>query len=285
MANATRVSVHGGHSGTYCGHARDALADIVGRYIELGFEWVCLTEHMPTQNPAFVPAEEAAAGLDVLGLQTRMDRYFAEARQLQAAHAHEIDILVGFETEAYTGYEAEVSQLIARHAPDIVVGSVHHLHDVLFDGGVDDYQRAARLAGGMEQLYIDYFDKQLELIERFQPAIVGHFDLIRLHDPDYRQRLELPRVRARALRNLRRIKALDLTLDLNVRALAKGADEPYLCEPLMAYAIDQGIAMAPGDDSHGIADVGRHLDTGISLLNSRGGSVEWRKPPAGRHRA
>ena len=223
MQELTRVSVHGGHSGSYCGHAADALADIVARYAALGFEWVCLTEHMPTENPAHMPAEEVAEGLDVAAFQRRIDAYFEEARRLQAAYAGEMDILVGFETEAYTGYEAEVARLIARHDPDVIVGSVHHVHDILFDASLADYQRAARISGGIEQLYCDYFDRQLELIERFRPAVVGHFDLIRLHDPHYRERWEVASVRDRALRNLERVKELGLILDLNMRALSKGA--------------------------------------------------------------
>ena len=33
------ASIHGGHSGQFCLHARDRLEDIIKRYIELGFAW------------------------------------------------------------------------------------------------------------------------------------------------------------------------------------------------------------------------------------------------------
>lgn len=283
MSEIKKVSVHGGHSGSFCGHATDTLEGLVDRYIELGFEWVCLTEHMPAQVSRLMAPEEAGNGDSIEQLQQRFDQYFAEGRRLQTLHRDEIDILVGFETDAYTGYEDAVAALIERHQPDMIVGSVHHVHDLLFDNKIEDYRRAAGISGGIEALYCDYFDKQLELIERFEPAVVGHFDLIRIHDPDYLQRWEHPAVRDRAFRNLLKIKELGLILDLNVRALSKGASEPYLSAPLMAFAISEGIAMSPGDDSHSIDGVGANLIRGAEMLLARGGSVEWSKPVAGRH--
>ena len=283
MESAAKVSVHGGHSGGFCSHAVDRLEDVVERYIELGFEWACLTEHMPTENSRFVPREESNAGYDVASLQKRFERYFEEARRLAGLHRGDIEILVGFETEAYSGYRDEVARLIARFDPDMIVGSVHHVHDRLIDGTPEDYRRAADLSGGIEPLYCDYFDVQLELIETFRPAVIGHFDLIRIHDPDYLARWEVPAIRDRALRNLERIRDLGLILDLNVRALAKGAREPYVSSPWLRAAIQQSIAVVPGDDSHGVASVGLHLDDGIRTLIASGGSTRWTKPQLGTH--
>jgi len=283
MNEFKKVSVHGGHSGSFCGHAADTLEDIVNRYIELGFEWICLTEHMPADQAGLIAPEESTAGLNVTQLQKRFDIYFDEARRLKALHKDQIDILVGFETDAYTGYETAVANLISRHQPDMIVGSVHHVHDLLFDDKIEDYQSAVKLSGSIEALYCDYFDKQLELIERFEPAIVGHFDRIRIYDPDYMQRWQVPKIRDRALRNLQRIKELGLILDLNVGALTKGASEPYISKPLMEYAISEGIAMTPGDDSHGVSSVGKNLIEGVEIYTNRGGNTDWVKPTIGRH--
>ena len=228
--------------------------------------------------------EESEAGFDVESLAARFDDYFAEARRLQQRYADRIEIMVGFETEAYTGWEDEISALIARHEPDMIVGSVHHVHDLLFDGEYGDYEKAVSMSGGIEQLYCDYFDKQLELIERFEPAVVGHLDLIRIYDPDYRERWASQIVRERALRNLDRIRELDLILDLNTRSLSKGADEPYVSEPLMRYAIETGVKFAPGDDSHGVDSVAANMERGVELFVARGGNPDWPKPALGRHR-
>lgn len=278
VTQPTKVSVHGGHSGEFCGHAHDDLTAIVTRYIQLGYEWICITEHMPPTNPRFIPAEEAEAGFDVEALQARFTQYFREARRLAQTHADRLRILVGFETEAYTGYQTEAVALIRKHKPDMLVGSVHHVHDVPIDGTPEEYHRAVQLSGSIESLYCDYFDKQLELVETLTPPVVGHFDLIRMHDPAYPERWNVATVRARALRNLKRIKELGLILDLNVRALAKGASEPYLSSPWLNVAIEKQIPIVPGDDSHGVASVGAFFEEGIDYLLSHGGHTDWKMP-------
>ena len=270
------VSVHGGHSGQFCGHASDSLSEVVQAYIDAGFAWVCLTEHMAPPAAAVIPEDEAALSLAQLAMRFR--RYFAEARRLQQARAGEIDIYVGFETEGCDGYEQAVRAAIDEFQPDVVVGSVHHVKNILFDYSPQHYAQAVAAAGGIVELYCAYFDRQLELIETFRPAVVGHFDLVRLFDGDYPQRWQVPAIRQRALRNLDRIKALDLTLDFNVRALAKGQPEPYVSAPWLRRAVELGIPLAPGDDSHGVATVGLNIDAGIEALKAAGADCRWRRP-------
>jgi hypothetical protein len=48
------VSVHGGHSGDYCQHARDSLDDVVKAYHDRKFAWVGITEHMPPTRDSFL---------------------------------------------------------------------------------------------------------------------------------------------------------------------------------------------------------------------------------------
>ena len=282
--NFAKVSVHGGHSGSYCNHAVDPLEQVVQRYIDLGFEWVCLTEHMPTKNPALIAPEEQIAGFNPNTLHNRFAAYFQQARALQAQHKRQIEIFVGFETEAYSGYAEEVQELISTYNPDMIVGSVHHIQDILYDASLEHYQQAASLSGGIEQMYCDYFDKQLELINRFEPAVVGHFDLIRIFDDAYQQRWQIADISDRAIRNLDRIKELDLILDFNVRALVKGAKEPYISSPWLQYAIDQDIKIALGDDSHGVSSVGGYMQEAVDILVNAHGHTQWPKPPLHRHK-
>lgn len=285
MSTFSLVSVHGGHSGSFCGHADDTLEQIVSRYAELKFEWVCLTEHMPSEKLSLIAPEDAASGFAPEDLQRRFDEYFVEATRLKALYEGRMEIFVGFETDAYSGYEDAIENLLARHDFDMMVGSVHHVHDLLFDGDLEDYARAIELSGSIQQLYCDYFDVQLELINRFEPAVVGHFDLIRIHDAEYMDRWNDPKVRERAFRNLLRIKELNLILDLNVRSLSQGASEPYLSKPLMGFAIANEISMVPGDDSHGVESVGLNIGQGVEILVARGGSTTWTKPSVRRQRS
>jgi histidinol phosphatase-like PHP family hydrolase len=64
-ASPTRVSVHGGHSGEFCTHAVDSLEEVVQAYVQGGFSWVGITEHMPPAADRWVFDDEREAGLPV----------------------------------------------------------------------------------------------------------------------------------------------------------------------------------------------------------------------------
>ena len=272
------VSVHGGHSGQFCCHARDTLEAVVQAYIDKGFAWVGLTEHMPLPADRFLYPEERAAGLDVEKMLVRFDAYMAEARRLQACYRDSIEILVAFETEACTGSSPLAARLIEQYQPDYVVGGVHHVDDIPFDYSEQEYNRAVRAAGGLEELYCRYFDLQYELLRELRPAVVAHFDLIRLFDSDYPRRLALPSVEKRIVRNLDGIREWGLILDFNVAALRKGASEPYVSAPVLARAHNMGIPLVPSDDSHGVDLVGACIQDGIAVLQKLGVDTNWSKP-------
>jgi histidinol-phosphatase (PHP family) len=272
------VSIHGGHSGEFCNHARDMLAQVVQAYVDQGFAWVGITEHMPPAADRYLYPEERQAGLDARLMQERFGRYMAEARRLQAQYAGRLEVFIGFETEAYGGALPLARQLEERYRPDYILGGVHHVADIPFDYSPEAYAQAVAAAGGIEALYCRYFDLQHDLIRALQPQVVAHFDLIRIFDQDYSQRWKLPAIARRIERNLALIARLGLILDYNVAALRKGAAEPYLAGPLLDQAKTMGIAVVPSDDSHGAGMAGAYIVDGIAVLKERGFSMNWRKP-------
>jgi histidinol-phosphatase (PHP family) len=278
MSGAALVSVHGGHSGQFCSHARDRLEEVVTAYIAQGFLWVGITEHSPPDNPAFLYPEERQAGLTPTALRNRFAGYMAECRRLQSLYREKITLYAAMEIETCSGYQDLVPELLEAFQPDYIVGSVHFVDDRPIDYSAEEYLRAAAVVGSLEELYCRYFDQQYEMISRLKPSVVGHFDLIRIFDPGYRQRLSHPEIARRIWRNLQLIRDLDLIMDLNLRALDKGAEEPYISRPILEWARELDIAVVPGDDSHGVASVGRHLARGTALLTELGFDLHWRRP-------
>ena len=278
MHQPTWVSVHGGHSREFCAHADDTLEHMIDAYIDQGYTWVGITEHMPPVSERFQYPDETALGLTVETMYQRFARYITLCRQYQAHYADRITIFVGFETETYSGAIPFVRDLQKAFSPDYIVGSVHHVADMPIDTGPADYQAAAKALGGMNALYLRYFDEQLAMIDALVPAVVGHFDLVRLFDADYDKRFRHPAIQERVRRNLERIRDLGLILDLNLAALAKGASEPYLTEPILVQARELGIPVVPGDDAHSIQAVGRHMDDGIARLLRLGFDTCWTRP-------
>ena len=272
------VSIHGGHSGQFCNHASDSLEEIVRTYIHKGFEWVGLTEHIPPISAEFLHPEEVEEGHTPGTMLERFAEYISVARELQSKYRESIHVLVGFETECCTGYETHVELLRSRFQPDYIVGSAHYVRDRLIDGSPELYAQVVEEVGRIDALFCEYFDQQYELLKVLKPEVVGHFDLIRMHDKDYHGRLGSPEVRERIRRNLERIKEQGSILDFNVRAFEKGGTEPYVSGPILEMALELGIPCVPGDDSHGVAGVGLHIEKGIEILEQYGFDTKWPVP-------
>ncbi len=272
------VSIHGGHSGQFCNHAKDTLEAVVLAYIDKGFEWVGVTEHMPPVSDKFLYPDEKAAGLTAADLYQRFGEYIQTGRKLQARYADRIRLFVGMETETYTGSDASISQLIKQFRPDYIVGSLHHVDDHPFDLSPAAYAQTAEALGGLNPMYERYFDQQYEMLRTQKPQVVGHFDIIRMHDPDYRSRLENSAIKEKVLRNLQLIREMGSILDFNVNALAKGANEPYVTKSILKAALAMGISVVPGDDSHGVSTVGANVEKGIEILRQFGSNLSWIKP-------
>ncbi len=278
MKKPERVSVHGGHSGEFCNHATGSLEEIVQSYIENNFSWVGITEHAPAINDGFLYPDEKEAGLTADLLYERFGLYMTECRRLQKKYARDITIYAGMEIETYSGYEVFVPRLLSRFAPDYIVGSVHFVDDIGFDYSEEYYRQAVAAVGGVDALYCRYFDLQFEMITLLEPAVVGHFDLIRLFDNEYRERLRKPEIVKRIERNLALIKKRELILDFNLRPLMKGASEPYVSQSILQRALELGVAVVPGDDSHGCSSVGACMDEGVAILEKCGFDTNWKIP-------
>ena len=278
MSHSPLVSIHGGHSGQFCSHAQDTLEEMINAYVGNGFAWVGITEHMPPTSDRFSYPEELAGGLDARAQYNRFATYIRSCRELQARYKDRIRIFVGFETETYRGSRDWIRQLMGTFSPDYIVGSVHHVNDLPFDTSKADYDAAVENAGGTDALYKDYFDQQYRMLDDLKPDVVGHMDIIRIHDPDYRERIVKPEIWQLILRNLKRIADFNLIMDYNLRPLSKGFSEPYPSLPILRAAIDMGIAIVPGDDSHEVADIATHIHGGIAMLRSAGYARTWQTP-------
>ncbi len=278
MIASELISFHGGHSGQFCSHAQDSLEELIKTYIRKGFKAVGISEHMPPPDHRFLYPDELAQGFSVKDLNDRFSKYFVELERLKQKYKSEIRIFKGFETETVTGSPALVRSLIRKFNPDYIVGSVHHLNDRCFDYSRQDYETIAADFKGLDAMYMAYFDAQYEMILDLHPFVVGHFDLIRIYDPDFETRLDKPGIRERIQRNLCVIKDLGLVLDYNLRPLAKGEKTPYLTQAILERAKDLRIPVVPGDDAHSKEQAGMFVDWAVQSLKDMGFSTHWPRP-------
>ncbi|THB74780.1 MAG: histidinol-phosphatase HisJ [Desulfobulbaceae bacterium] len=278
MSKAQYVSVHGGHSGQFCNHASDSLEEIVLAYVQKGFSWVGITEHAPGISHELMYADQQAEGLTPELLYDQFGDYITECLRLKKKYRDQLTLYVAIEIETYSGYQSFVPHLVESFRPEYLVGSVHFVNDLNFDYSPEMYERTAASVGGIEQLYEHYFDAQFEMIESINPAVIGHFDLVRIFDHDYKGRLEKPAIRRKIIRNLELIKKRGTILDFNLRALYKGATEPYISQSILEMAKEMEIAVVPGDDSHSVKSVGNYIEQGIDILEKMQFDLSWQKP-------
>ncbi|KAB8349771.1 hypothetical protein FH972_023785 [Carpinus fangiana] len=259
---------HHSHSGEFCGHAANTLAEVVEHAVQRRkMSTFALTEHCPRGDDDLYPEE--AAQHNAASLAALFDAFIVEAVRLQqqvhaassAPGAAQCEILIGFEAEWIrpAASTAIAQKLLAQHGGtiDFFIGSVHHVGTVPIDFDRALYERARRMCGGSDAaLFAAYFDAQLEMLEALRPRVVGHFDLIRLFadapDEDLRAAAGgalWPKV----LRNLSAARGMGALLELNTSALRKGLAQPYprleICRAWMAI----GGQFVLSDDSHGIA--------------------------------
>lgn len=224
-------------------------------------------------------------------LVTLFDDFYAEANRIRNAYSDKLKILIGFESEYIRPSTVTLVQgILSKYTFDFFMGSVHHTHTIPIDFDRKMYEQARDKAGGTdEKLFEDYFDAQYEMLQTFQPPIVGHFDLIRLlsdhRDAEFK---EMIGVWEKVQRNLEYIASYGGRLELNSSGLRKGLAEPYPCLPIcqvchtaqtsaeiesltirqMFLRLKGGFVMS--DDSHGIEQIGTNYARMLAFIQKAG---------------
>jgi histidinol-phosphatase (PHP family) len=163
---------------------------------------------------------------------------------LREKYSSKIKILVGLETEYIITLDLdELEETLKRYGDSIeyIVGSLHHIDEIPIDYGKGLFDKAAQKVASegtyshtsqqqplLEPLISRYLDRQLELMERFHPEIIGHFDLFRLYYPDYRlSDTETPEAWEKIRRNIQFANGYGALFELNAAAFRKGWDQAY----------------------------------------------------------
>lgn len=267
VPGAWRVSLHGGHSGSYCGHASGRLEDFLVAAIAAGFKAYGISEHAPRSHPRLLYRDEIEAGWDISRLKENFDAYTTESNRLVDRFAGQLTVLRGFEAEVVPGasWAVEMSAFRQRGVFDYVVGSVHHVDEIPIDYRPDEFAQAVAVAGGVEALAIAYYETVTTMAEVLRPEVVGHLDLIRKFAAPFGS-VDTPAARAAAERALEAVAAIDAIIDVNTSGLRVGLGHPYPAPWIVERARDMGIAFCFGDDSHSPLQVGAGVDAARDYL-------------------
>ncbi len=280
-----RVSLHGGHSGEFCEHARGSLRETIEAAVAAGYRAYGVSEHAPRLEERFLYDSEREKGYDAARLQREFEAYAVEVRRLAAEYADRIPIFCGFEAEVVpaAGYREAMLELQRRHAFDYMVGSVHHVHEIPIDGAKRDFDVAVESCGGLEALCVACYELAAEMIASLKPQVVGHLDLYRRNAPRAAE-MQTPKILRAADRALEAAREYGAILDLNTAGWRKRLGGPYPAPWLVRRAAGMGIPFCFGDDSHGPSEVGAGIDAARAYLLANGVSsvdVLVREPSSG----
>lgn len=259
------ISYHGGHSRDVCDHAHNTKKSLVQAYLNKNFVYVGITEHLPVEDDAFLYEDERNLGHSAEFLCKRFEHYFLDqVPKLKSELNLDGNFLFGFETE-YCGVKPleRIDRAIQTYQPELIVASVHHVNDIPVDFSEELYNRATANAGGLDALYLSYYDHQLKLIEHLQqytpriPVVLGHMDLIRLHSPGHPISEQVEHA---IVRNITTARKAGIVFEVNARAFAKGLSEPYPQRAILARIVAEGGKLTLGDDAHGDSQVGMNYE-------------------------
>jgi len=145
--------------------------------IEKGFSSIGFSEHGPTKfNKHWELKSE------------RVDEYKNEIKRLKDIHMYEIEIYCGMELDYFPGIE---DNAFSKHDIDYVIGSIHYFPGE--DGeiyGVDckfeEFKKTIFdfFSGDTKAMVKEYYGRIIQMIEKFRPEMIGHFDLIKINNND-----------------------------------------------------------------------------------------------------
>lgn len=270
---------HHSHSGDYVEHAKDHLDDIVQEAIRRQFKVFCLTEHMPRLDYDHLYPEEIELNETVESLENTFEKYYHHARRLQKEYQDKIHLLVGMEAETIDErYFDYVSEIRGKYPLDMIVGSIHHTNTIPIDYSQDWWYKSRESVSstGDEvkdtiQLFKQYFDDQYAMLQKLQPDVVGHFDLILLFTPDKLKHLiSEPSIWEKIVRNISYAVQIGSLFEINSAAVRKGLGSPYPCTTILKQIKKEGGQVCLSDDSHGIAQVGLNFHVSAAYLQENG---------------
>jgi histidinol-phosphatase (PHP family) len=266
-----KVSLHGGHSVTYCDHATGELREMLEMAVAKGLHTYGLAEHAPRFDPKFLYPDEIGMGWDIPKIIADFEAYARDTKELVEEFAGRLTVLRGFEAEIIPadGYRDIMLGLREKHEFDFMVGSVHYVDEILVDGWPETFERALRKRGDVENLAVAYYENVAEMVEALKPEIVGHFDVVRkfgaAHGP-----VDTPPIRRAAKAALEAAREHACILDCNTGGYRKGHGMPYPAPWIVEMAREMEVPFCFGDDSHTVDEVGADFEQAREYLVEHG---------------
>lgn len=229
---------------SFCGHARDPLADMVAAAQAAGVRVMAATEHYPIPD-ALDPTGHSSMSAD------RLEDYCAAVVEQRAAHPA-MELLLGCELDWLGPCETRDLDAAAFECFDIVLGSVHFI-----DGWLINSRRTAARWNeiNVDEVWKRYIDAWCAAAASDAPfTVMAHPDVVKKFghrpsfdlDPWYDRMVEAARAGGRMI-------------EVNTSGAYAPCAEMYPSCDLLARFARAGIPCTVGTDAHEAAHVARGI--------------------------
>ncbi len=232
--------------------------------VEKGFVSIGFTEHGPTK---FKKHWEL--------LPEKVAEYFAEIKRLKEFYCEKIEIYCGLELDFLPGienYDFYGSQI------DYRIGSIHYFFDSDNVFGIDcryeDFKKTVfdHFGGDVKKMVGEFYSRIIRMVEKFDPEIIGHFDLIKINNSNNEFFHEGERwYQDEIMKVLQYIAGKGTMLDVNTGGITRGfLTEPYPGPWALREAAHLKIPVTLNSDAHRPEHIDGNYELVTQILKDAG---------------
>jgi len=253
---------------TYCDGSKEVEEMILGA-IKYKYNIIGISSHgpLPFANDWTIKKE-------------KLNNYIKEVQDLKSKYKGKIKVLLGLELDYIVDYKMEYIDKRIFNRLDYWIGSVHFLGKNkgneywTVDYNSEELKQGIKESfdGDVEKAVSKYYNYVEDMIENYNPPILGHLDLIKKNNKDGVLFNERDRwYRERVLSVLDKIKLSKTVVELNTGGKYRGYSDSYYPSNWILKEIKaRNIPLTISRDAHDIESLDYEYEKSIELLKSVG---------------
>lgn len=210
----------------------------------------------------------------------KIESYINEVRDLKKKYSDKIEVLLGMELDYFADTEFEHIDKSLFEKLDYFVGSTHYLGRFedgkpwCIDSTYEDLLKGinSSYGGDVKKAVIDYYHHQSRMVEKYEPTVLGHMDLIKKNNKNNVLFNEDESWYQKAICNfLDVVKNTNTVIEINTGGIARGyMSEQYPSKWILEEIKLRGIPVAINSDSHAVETIDFYYDEMYELCKSIG---------------
>ncbi len=210
----------------------------------------------------------------------RLDEYCETIRNLQERYSDKIIIYLALEADYIPGITWDFGYFTDRCHLDYIIGSVHLVTGTepdkywMIDGILrESYDEGLKECFGndIRKAVTAYYDQIAEMVTTQRPAIVGHFDKIKMWNQNRFFSGNEPWHRQSVTKTLKTIKDGGCIVEVNTRGLYRhSTDEPFPGTDILKEIHRMGIPITLNSDAHSPQELSGSFNEALDLLRNIG---------------